>query len=331
MWAKAAFYVGGYVAIWALLCFAPLSSLAGVGLAMLLGLFGTGIALNIGHEASHELFSPHRRVNAALYWFSMNLLGTYHYLWKLGHERTHHPYVNIPGHDVGSDGGGLLRFTSKTPLKPFHRHQHLYGPALYTLYTLTWTLFRDWRVLRSGDIAAERHAHPRWRYLELGAVKLGYFGYILAVPMAFSSFRWWEVLVGFAAMHAVLSLYLAAMLFTSHLALEPAFPEPDRHGAMPHSYFRHQLVTTMDVHPESRLANFLLGGFNAHAIHHFFPKVSSQHYPELTRILRQTCAEFGLPYLSTNLPHAVASHLRFLKANGTPLPQPAAATALERA
>jgi linoleoyl-CoA desaturase len=316
MWGKAAFYLTAYFSVWATLTFASLTRWQGVLLALALGLLGTGIALNIAHDACHSTFAKSRRLNAFLYWVSFNLLGTYGYLWKIGHNETHHPSPNVPGHDVGSDGNGVIRFTSATPWKPMHRYQHIYGPVLYAFYTLTWVLFRDWRVMTEKKVAHLEVRPSRWQYLELAAIKIVYFTYTLVLPLKYSSFSAGEVVVGFLIMHAVLSLYMAAMLFTSHLADEVEFPTPGPDSRVVHSYVHHQLATTQDIHAQSRLANFLLGGFNAHVIHHLFPAVSSAHYPALSKILKETCIEHKMPYLESTYGRALRSHLVFLRKLG---------------
>src|SRR5688572_14586219 len=63
MWAKAAFFLGAYLAVWAALAFAPLTALQGLPLVLILGFLGTGIALNIGHESTHSAFSRREWVN----------------------------------------------------------------------------------------------------------------------------------------------------------------------------------------------------------------------------------------------------------------------------
>jgi linoleoyl-CoA desaturase len=316
-WLKVALLLASYLGVWAALSFARLTPAEGAGLALLLGFLGTCIALNVGHEAAHSVFSRREWVNALLYCAGFDLLGFSGYLWKLGHNRTHHQAANVPGRDVGCDGGPLLRLAAHTPWRPYHRYQHLYAPFLYSIYTLAWVLFRDWKVLLSGaPIAGVRVRHSPWRVAELAAIKAFYFAYAVGIPLAYSSFTPVQVLAGFVLMHMALSLYIAAMLFTSHLAEEPAFPVPDAQGRLPHSFARHQLLTTQDYHPESRLAAFFLGGFNAHAIHHLFPRVSSEHYPRLSAILARTCREHGIPYLTTTIRQGVASHLRYLRKMG---------------
>ncbi len=138
---------------------------------------------------------------------------------------------------------------------------------------------------------------------------------MLAIPMIYSPYSLGQVLIGFVAMHAVLSLYVAFTLFSSHMNAEIRTYDGTV-TELPHSFVKHQFLTTCDFYADSRLANFFLGGFNAHVVHHLLPKVSSIHYPELAPILAATAKEHGMPYLQSTLPRLFVSHLKFLAQMG---------------
>jgi linoleoyl-CoA desaturase len=317
MWAKAAFYFSAYWACWAIIVFGKVGVGAGLLLAIGMGFIGTCNALNISHDASHFTFAKEKWKSSVLFWLSMNQLGLYAHFWDLGHNKSHHYRTNISFEDVAVDGSGILRFHEQTPWKPFHRFQYLYAVPLYSTYTLLWSILRDWRVLKEGILSdAVPIRLSRVRILELVFVKVAYFTYILAIPMIYSPFTWKQVLLGFLAMHVVLSLYVAFTLFSSHLCDEVKFFDVTDTGGLDHSFVRHQFLTTCDFYPESRIASFFLGGFNSHVIHHLFPKVSSIHYPALAPILEKTAAEFKMPYLKSTLPGLSVSHIRFLKRLG---------------
>ncbi len=307
-----------YSSLWASICFGTLTVAQAFICWLFLGITGTSIALNVGHEASHSVFSKSRWVNGILYQAGMSILGVSGYLWKVGHLETHHRWVNIPGYEVGVDANHVLRLTVETPWKARYRNQNWYAPLLYAIYTLTWVLFRDWRVLWSGRMSGHSFENGPKRFAELFFVKAFYFTYILAIPILYSPFSVGEILIGFLGFHLFSSIYLAAMLFTSHLSTEPTFALPDSDGNLPDSFVTHHLRATMDVLPESRVMGFLLGGFNSHAIHHLFPSICSVYYPEMTAILKRKCAEHRMPYLETSVSGAVISHFRYLKKMGEP-------------
>jgi linoleoyl-CoA desaturase len=80
------------------------------------------------------------------------------------------------------------------------------------------------------------------------------------------------------------------------------------------SWVKHQIITTIDFNPNSKIANFLFGGFNLHIAHHIFPEVSHIHYPALTRIIKTTLEENNLDwYKSFTFFQGIRSHLTHLK------------------
>jgi linoleoyl-CoA desaturase len=61
---------------------------------------------------------------------------------------------------------------------------------------------------------------------------------------------------------------------------------------------------------------FITGGLNQQVEHHLFPNICSIHYPALSKIVKQTADEYEHPYLTSDFPTAVGSHVRFLKKMG---------------
>ena len=79
----------------------------------------------------------------------------------------------------------------------------------------------------------------------------------------------------------------------------------------------HQLKTTANFSTKSKFLTWALGGLNFQVEHHLFPKISHIHYPKLNEIVKNTCAEFGIPYQENgNFVSAVRSHFMHLKMVG---------------
>ena len=68
-------------------------------------------------------------------------------------------------------------------------------------------------------------------------------------------------------------------------------------GKLEDEWAVHQLKTTANFAPNNKLINWYVGGLNFQVEHHLFPKISHIHYPQLRRIIKQTCAEFDVPYI----------------------------------
>ena len=58
----------------------------------------------------------------------------------------------------------------------------------------------------------------------------------------------------------------------------------------------HQVKTTSDFSPNSKVISWLVGGLNYQIEHHLFPRVSHIHYPALSKVVKEKCEEFNLPY-----------------------------------
>ena len=107
-------------------------------------------------------------------------------------------------------------------------------------------------------------------------------------------------------------------LISTHFAMETKFPSVDEEGVLPYSYAQHQLETSLDYYPSSSFANFIFGGFNAHAAHHLFPNVPHTLYPKISAIIEPIALEYGYTYNKLTLPKAILSHFKFLKMMGVP-------------
>ena len=70
------------------------------------------------HDANHGAYSANPNVNR---WvgYVLNLLGGLVLNWKIQHNRLHHSYTNIDGHDEDIDAGFFLRFS---PSQKRHHH-----------------------------------------------------------------------------------------------------------------------------------------------------------------------------------------------------------------
>jgi len=79
----------------------------------------------------------------------------------------------------------------------------------------------------------------------------------------------------------------------------------------------HQVKTTSNFSPNSRIISWLVGGLNYQVEHHLFPRVSHVHYPALSKIVKEQCEAFNLPYNCIPSFHkAVASHFRLIRLLG---------------
>jgi linoleoyl-CoA desaturase len=85
------------------------------------------------------------------------------------------------------------------------------------------------------------------------------------------------------------------------------------------SWAIHQLQTTVDFARSNRVLSWLIGGLNFQVEHHLFPRISHVHYPAVSRVVKDTCREFGVCYLEQpTFATAIAAHYRWLRRLGGP-------------
>ena len=75
--------------------------------------------------------------------------------------------------------------------------------------------------------------------------------------------------------------------------------------------------TTANFATKNKLISWLVGGLNFQIEHHLFPKISHIHYPAISKIIKETCAEYGIKYIEyRKMRHALVSHTMHLKRMG---------------
>lgn len=315
---KTVFYLAGAAGLVALLASGVLPAWAALGLCLVLGAFVAGIGFNVGHDAIHGSWSKRPWVNRLL-GHSFDLIGANAATWSRAHNVVHHTYTNIPGVDRDLEPGPWLRFYQRPGHLFFHRWQHWYAMALYGLTSIVWIFVKDTEEAWRPDLRTGKRATAR-QWVSIVAWKGVHFALFLGLPIAFSGYPLWQLVVGYLAMHAVAGVTLAVVFQLAHVVEHVEFPAAD--GRMTkYSWAEHQLRTTADFSPGSAVTTFWTGGLNHQIEHHLFARVCHAHYPALAPIVREVAAAHGIPYVvNRTFFGAVASHLRMLKRFGRPEP-----------
>ena len=286
---------------------------ANVLLCIVLGWAYAGVGFCIMHDAIHGGYSKHTNINK-LFGLTMEMLGSSSFIWRQKHNVWHHTYTNISGLDEDLETNGLLRMTPHEPWKPMFRFQHIYVPFVYSLTGFSFFL-RDFRVYFTGK-SDDHHAYPKMNFNDkiiFWAGKLFFAMVLIIIPMFF--FVWWQVLLGMILTLMTVGVTLAAIFQLAHV-MEPAdFPEPVGDPLhIENEWAIHQVETTVNFAPKNHLLNWYAGGLNFQIEHHLFPHICHVHYPKLSPIVQQVCAEFGVNYYSyPTYFSALIDHLRSLK------------------
>lgn len=317
MYVKTAVILSWFLASYLFLLLVASGPLAFFGGALSLGLAIAGIGFSIQHDANHGGYSESRRVNRALAW-TLDFVGGSSYMWTWKHNIFHHSHPNVVGMDADIAIEPLGRLAPAQQRQFLHRFQFIYLWFLYGLLALKWHFVDDFVSIFTGKIGPQSMPPPKGRKLAgLLVGKLVFYTWAFAVPMLFHPVL--HVLAAYAVTSFILGLTLASTFQLAHCVEEAEFPElPRAHGEnFQRSWAEHQVETTVDFAPDSRLLTWYLGGLNFQVIHHLFPTVCHLHYPALAKIVQATCAEHGVRYHShPTLKRALASHVRWVQRLG---------------
>jgi linoleoyl-CoA desaturase len=287
-----------------------------VGLVLIMALGVAGIGLSVMHDANHGAYSRSGWMNNFI-GFSINLLGTTAFNWKIQHNVLHHSYTNIHDEDEDISPRGALRLSPHSDWKKIHQYQYLYAWLLYGLMTIVWVAFKDFyrmsKYQKNGLIKSQKgNAFLEW--VILAATKGFYVLYMFIIPLMFTSLVWWQVLVGVLMMHYIAGFILAIIFQPAHVIEGTEFPLPDENRMVENSWAVHQLHTTTNFGNSSKWFSWYVGGLNFQIEHHLFPNVCHVHYRKISAIVQSTAEEFGLPYKnSRTFIGALASHARLLR------------------
>jgi linoleoyl-CoA desaturase len=104
----------------------------------------------------------------------------------------------------------------------------------------------------------------------------------------------------------------------AHIVEGTQFPLPNEESnRIEQEWAIHQVNTTANFATKSKVVSWLLGGLNFQVEHHLFPKVSHIHYPQINKLVRETCQEFNITYLEhATVLKAFRSHLLHIKRLG---------------
>lgn len=289
------------------------------GLWFMMGLGMIGIGCSVHHDSNHGSYSQNKTVNTIV-GDLVNLVGGYDVTWRIQHNILHHTYTNIDGLDEDIEVGNLMRFSPNSKKYKIHRFQHVYAWFLYCLLTLQWVTYKDYRLLfqyeKKGLLKKEKISLKN-ALIELSIYKVIYYGYIIVLPIIFSGMPWYDVVLGFLLLHAVAGLGLSCIFQLAHVLESSEFPVPSDERKMENSWAVHQLMTTSDFSPRSRIMYWFIGGLNYQVEHHLFPHISHVHYPKIAAIVQRTAIQYGLPYkVMPNFVVALKEHGRMLRKMG---------------
>ena len=316
LWSKALILLTAYTLIYIhLVFFTPASTALALFECALLGSVMASIGFNVMHDGSHGSFSDNPTLNkmAAV---TLGLLGGSPFMWSMKHNVIHHAYTNIDGVDDDIDAKPFLRMASTQKRYKLHKYQHIYFWFLYSLLHFFWMFFTDYKKYfrgKIGEIPLKKMSFKDHFYFWF--YKVVCYSLFIVVPMFTVGVL--PALVGFFTMTMVCGLVISIVFQLAHTVEHTHFPEPGDDGKMDDEWAVHQLKTTANFATKNKVISWFVGGLNFQVEHHLFPKISHVHYPAISKIVKQACAEYGVIYIEYPKMHqAIASHVAFLKQMG---------------
>lgn len=281
-----------------------------------LGGIVAAIGFNVMHDGAHGSFSKYKWINrlAAL---SLNILGGNHFMWNVKHNVIHHAYTNVDGIDDDINIQPWMRMSTTQKKYSFHKYQHLYFWLLYSLLYILWIFVLDYtKYFRSKIGSMPLKKMKVADHITFWSFKVVNLALYVGIPIYMVGFQTW--LVGFLIFSTLAGFIISIVFQLAHTVEHTAFPMPDAEtGRLEDEWAVHQLKTTANFATNNKVVNWLVGGLNFQVEHHLFPKISHVHYPAISKIIRNTCREYGIPYIEyPKTRYAIASHVSFLKQMG---------------
>ncbi len=285
--------------------------ISGIGMA--------GIGMGVMHDALHGSYSKSKSINR-LMGYSINLIGANATIWKIQHNVLHHTYTNVHELDDDLNTPTILRFSPDRKLYWFHKFQHIYVWFFYGLLTLVWVTTRDFtRIKQYKKMGFFKEELTYKTEIAKAAIwKTTYFCYALILPIVVSPISWWVFLLAFFCMHFLTGTMLSIVFQTAHVMPSTKFPKPNNKGLIDNNWLFHQLDTTSNYAPKSRIFSWFIGGLNFQVEHHLLPHISHIHYKGLSKIVKKLTYKYDLPYNSKrNFLSAISAHMKMLRYLGT--------------
>jgi linoleoyl-CoA desaturase len=316
LYLKAWILIPAAVGVYLFLLSGHYTGLMGILASVFFGLTLVCIAFNVMHDACHNSFSDKKWVNNIM-GLTMNALGSNAFIWKIKHNIIHHTYTNIDKIDDDIANGPLLRQCTTQKWLPIHRFQFVYMFLLYGVSTLSWALGTDFaRYFRKRIHNTPIKQIDVKEHVIFWASKSLYVFFYALLPIYVLGWQPW--LIGFLIINITMGFSLSVVFQLAHIVEKTRFDIADgSHKVIGSEWAIHEIRTTADFAPGNRIVSWLVGGLNFQIEHHLFPQVSHIHYAALSKIVRQQCEVFGLPYnYYPTVGQAVFSHVRLMRKLG---------------
>nr|WP_277605629.1 acyl-CoA desaturase [Glycomyces sp. L485] len=280
--------------------------------AVFMAIVSAQVAL-LGHDLAHRQVFRTRTASERVGFFTGNLANGMGYGWWNDKHTRHHANPNHedldpdvqPGVLVWSQRQAIGARVANGAMKFINKYQaYLFFPLL---------TFEGFNLNVSG-VKSVLKPGLKHRALEATLLAAHFVGYTAAVFLVLSPGK----AIVFIIVHkAVWGLYMGSIFAPNHKGMPTFTGEHDL------DFLRKQVLTSRNV-KGGWVIDTALGGLNYQIEHHLFPGMPSVHLAQAQPIVRDFCAEKGIPYHETSLVQSWREALTELHRHGEPLrnPQP---------
>jgi len=310
---KCGVLIVSFVSLYFIMLLVHASPFVFLALVILFGINSALIFFNLVHDASHNVLFQNRRINGLIKYMG-DIVGVNSYIWHIRHDIQHHSFTKVLGGDLIIENLPILRLSPHQKLRPIHRFQFYYAPLLYSMYSLYWIFFLDFRFFCKKEICNIKVVnHPSIEWTKMVVFKAFYIIYMLVIPILVLPYSWTFILMTFIIMHILIGLIISLVSVLGHEVNGVNFPSVDINQTIDNSWSEHELETTADFANSSIFLTWLIGGLNNHICHHLFPDICHIHYKKLTPIIKKYCAEHGYKFTDYSLLYSLKAHAKYLR------------------
>jgi fatty acid desaturase len=272
--------------------------------AIALGLVSGQLGFQL-HDAGHNQMFARRWKNTLVAFLTADVLLGMSYGWWVSKHNRHHANPNHVDDDPDINNPAIVYTPEQAaarrgPLRLLAKYQAFLFFGLICL--LAWSMHISSAVFLS-------RSRSRHRWIEVAAlvvhaaVYVGLLWYFLGP---------WSALLVVALQKAAGGFYMATVFAPNHKGM----PQVDESSDL--DFLRGQVLTSRNIRPHPA-TDFLYGALNYQVEHHLFPTMARNNVPRAHRIVREYCAEIGVPYHETSLLQSYRELLGFLHEVGAPL------------
>lgn len=256
----------------------------------------------VSHDAAHFACVSNWRWNRRLSWLCCPLYFNSG-LWLLQHVVSHHQFTNDERDVDLGHGFGIVRMSQGETWKRWMRWfvvpflfvaqlffstlaETIFYPAV-VLWDYWWGCEIVFKVIPNKRNVVEMCLQEIWVQLCLSVV-------FVLWPFLHGGYSWGQAYsLGILPFHITSVIFILATQF-AHLTGATMRRKTDGETDLQVSSIRRQVAMSLDVNPESRISNLLLGGLNTQSLHHVVPRFNSGRFPDVYREYARICEKHGV-------------------------------------